>query len=138
MQLLRGDLPRGALRAGIPADVVERCTCKEQGNADCRIFTEAWPASLAWLDGAPLASHELAPCPAAPHFRMQFFHMYHDWIHTANTRDTMVLVRARHPAPNPAASPACASGHGAEACLPVPNWAGDAQVRARDQRRSAV
>ena len=76
MQLLRGDLPRGALRADVLADVVERCTCNEQANSRCRIFTEAWSACLAWLDGAPLASAELAPCPAAPHFRMQFFHMY--------------------------------------------------------------
>ena len=68
-----------------------------QGNPDCRIHTEAWPTSLAWLDGAPLVSHELAPCPSAPAFRMQFFHMYHDWTHEANTRDAMVLVRTAPP-----------------------------------------
>lgn len=65
-----------------------------QANPDCRIYTEAWPASLTWLDGSPLVSRELALCPNAPDFRMQFFHMYHDWTHEANTRDTMVLVRS--------------------------------------------
>ena len=95
VQLLRGDLPRGALRADAPPDVVQRCTCREQADPGCHIYTEAWPASTAWLDGAPLVSAELAPCPAAPHFRMQFFHMYHDWTHEAATRDTMALVRAR-------------------------------------------
>ena len=95
MQLLRGDLPRGALRTDAPPDVVQRCACREQADPGCHIYTEAWPASLAWLDGAPLVSAELAPCPAAPHFRMQFFHTYHNWTHEASTRDTMALVRAR-------------------------------------------
>lgn len=95
MQLLRGDLRRGALRADAPADVAARCACREQAEPGCHIYTEAWPASPAWLDGAPLASAELTPCPAAPHFRMQFFHTYHDWTHEASTRDTMALVRAR-------------------------------------------
>ena len=94
VQLLRGDLPLGALRADAPAAVVERCKCNEQANKACRVYTEAWPASLAWLDGAPLASHELQPCPDAPHFRLQFFHMYQGWTHEENTRDTMVLVPA--------------------------------------------
>ena len=92
VQLLRDDLPRGALRADAPADVMARCACREQADLGCQIYTEAWPASSAWLDGAPLVSAELAPCPAAPHFRMQFFHMYHDWTHEASTRDTMALV----------------------------------------------
>ena len=95
MQLLRGDLPRGVLRSDAPADVAARCACREQVDPGCHIYTEAWPASLEWLDGAPLVSAELAPCPAAPHFRMQFFHMYHDWTHQASTRDTMALVRSR-------------------------------------------
>lgn len=95
VQLLRGDLPRGALRTDAPAEVVKRCTCNEQANKACRVFTEAWPPSLTWVDGAPLFSHELQPCPDAPHFRLQFFHMYAGWTHEDNTRDNMVLVRAR-------------------------------------------
>ena len=60
-----------------------------QANPDCRIYTEAWPASLAWLEGAPLVSHEITPCPNAPHFRMQFFHQYADWTHEPASRDTV-------------------------------------------------
>jgi len=102
VQLLRGDMPRGALRADAPADVVERCTCNEQANADCRIYTEAWPASLTWLKGAPLVSAELAPCPNAPRFTMQFFHTYAKWTHEAHSRDTMTLARPAYPgAPEP-------------------------------------
>ena len=99
VQLLRGDLPQGAMRTDAPAEVVKRCSCSEQANKACRVFTEAWPPSLTWVDGAPLVSHALAPCPDAPHFRLQFFHMYAGWTHEDNTRDNMILVRAR-PLPN--------------------------------------
>ena len=107
MQLLRGDLARGALRPDVAADVAERCKCKEQANKDCRLYTEAWPPSLAWLDGAPLLSAELRPCAGAPDFRMQFFHMYQGWTHEDSMRDHMILVRAPAP-PLPAARVLCA------------------------------
>ena len=93
IQLLRGDLPRGALRSDTPADMVERCSCNEQGDPACRIHTEAWPDNLAWMDGAPLVSHELAPCSNAPSFRMMFFHQYGDWIHEPASQDTMAQAR---------------------------------------------
>ncbi len=93
MQLLLGDLPRGALRPDAPGDIFGRCKCNEQGNRDCRIYTEAWPLSLTWLDGAQLVSRELAPCPNAPDFRLQMFHTYWDWTHEINARDTMTLAR---------------------------------------------
>ena len=105
VQLLKADLPRGAMRPDIPPDVVERCACNEQANQACRIHTEAWPASLAWLKGAPLVSREIAPCPNAPGFRMQFFHQYADWTHEAASRDTMAQAR-----------PASKPWHGTLAC----------------------
>jgi len=104
VQLLLGDLPRGALRPDAPGDIFGRCECNEQGNRDCRIYTEAWPLSLTWLDGAPLVSRELAPCPNAPDFRLQMFHTYWDWTHEVNARDTMTLARparVRPPQPPP-------------------------------------
>lgn len=98
---------------GLPTDL----SPLGQGNPDCRIYTEAWPVSLTWLDGAPLVSRELAPCPNAPEFRMQFFHMYHDWTHEANTRDAMVLVRPRIAANSqPAALPYLISAHTSFIC----------------------
>ena len=68
------------------------CACNEFKKT-CRVFTEAWPPSLAWVDGAPMVSHELAPCPAAPHFRMQFFHIYASWNLEPNTADNWALLR---------------------------------------------
>ena len=97
MQLLTSDLPRGALRPDVAADIAERCACNEQANPACRISTQAWPARLVWREGAPLFSPELRPCLNAPGFVMQFFHQYADWTHRPAYRDSMAQVCFRLP-----------------------------------------
>ena len=72
LQLLREDLATGVLRDDLPPEHAAFCTCNEF-HKNCRVFTEAWPASLTWVDGAPLVrtlarpqllGHTRHPCPA--------------------------------------------------------------------------
>ena len=100
LQLLQDNLATGALRDDLPPEHRSFCTCNEF-HRNCRVFTEAWPPTLKWVDGAPLFSREIAPCVSAPHFRMQFFHIYVEWNHEPSTRDNFAIMRgAACAAPN--------------------------------------
>ena len=92
MQLLRGDLATGALRADTASDMRQWCRCDESKKS-CRVFTEAGLPSLTWVNDALMVSHELAPCPAAPHFRVQYFHIYASWNLEPNTAAKWALLR---------------------------------------------
>ncbi|KAK9846259.1 hypothetical protein WJX81_000214 [Elliptochloris bilobata] len=92
LQLLREDLATGVLRDDLPPEHRAFCTCNEFSR-NCRVFTEAWPPTLKWVDGAPLVSRPVAPCPSAPHFTMQFFHIYVDWNLEPASADNMALMR---------------------------------------------
>ena len=63
LQLLREDLATGALRDNLPPEHFAFCTCNEY-HKNCRVFTEAWPRTLAWVDGAPLVRTLAGPSGA--------------------------------------------------------------------------